>query len=79
MDSARPVPVEPAGSDSGFRVVDVQQRVKAAKLPKKQDPLDHVDSPDKVSQISYQCFKNYPSPLLPPPKMILTTKKRSQF
>lgn len=52
MDSARTVPVEPAGSDSGFRVVDVQQRVKAAKLPKKQDPLDHVDSPDKSSSSS---------------------------
>lgn len=52
MDSARAVPVEPAGSDSGFRVVDVQQRVKAAKLPKKQDPLDHVDSPDKSSSSS---------------------------
>jgi len=59
MDSARTVPVEPAGSDSGFRVVDVQQRVKAAKLPKKQDPLDHVDSPDKVFQISYQALKHF--------------------
>lgn len=45
----RVVPVEPAGSDSGFRVVEVQQRVKAAKLAKKQDPLDRgVDNPDKV-------------------------------
>jgi hypothetical protein len=57
MDSARAVPVEPAGSDSGFRVVDVQQRVKAAKLPKKQDPLDHVDSPDKVREVSYQALE----------------------
>ena len=43
----RTVPVEPVGSNSGFRVVEVQQRVKPQSL--KHDPLDHgVDNPDKV-------------------------------
>ena len=47
----RTVPIEPVGSNSGFRVVEIQQRVKRLDKPpsSKHDPLDHgVDNPDKV-------------------------------